>query len=281
MSSVVNTPVTATADPPAAPDAPSVAPSVRLGEELPVFCERCGYSLHGLGQLRCEQCRILHFHCPECGHQQPINTLRPAFQAMLGRIRAFFLVGSVVLRLAFFGFLGIAWAAMGAEWSYQYHYIPIPAPAAAAGSAPTTPTFRYEVRTVPLSYEMFLGFGLFGFAYGAVSRMLLLRWRRGPLVGFGLALIVLAAVFIGAWFQYIDRRDTDPSILPMPANLMIGAAFGCGCVMLGATVVWPIWCGLANVFLPKRAAKALLDWQRSQSNRVSDLARDVPRPSPT
>jgi hypothetical protein len=64
-------------------------------------------------------------------------------------------------------------------------------------------------------------------------------------VGFGLALIVLAAVFIGAWLQYIDRRDTDPSILPMPANLLIGAAFGCGCVMLGATVVLAdlVWAG--------------------------------------
>jgi hypothetical protein len=269
--------MTATTEPPVRANP---APKVRLGEELPVFCERCGYSLHGLGQLRCEQCNILHFHCPECGHQQPINTLRPAFQAMLGRVRAFFLVGSVVFRLAFFGLLCIAWAAMGAEWSYQYHYIPIaaPPPVAVAGGAPAQPTYRYEVRTVPLSYEMFLGFGIFGFAYGAVSRMLLLRWRKAPLVGFALAVLVVAAVFVGSWLQYIDRRNADPSILPMPPNLLIGAAFGCGCVMLGASVVWPIWCGLVTVFLPKRAGQALLDWQRSQSNSVSDLARDVPRP---
>src|SRR4051812_1115331 len=64
-------------------------PKVRLGEELPIFCEKCGYSLHGLPQGRCERCTILQFHCPECGHHQPINTLRPAAQRMLGRIRAF------------------------------------------------------------------------------------------------------------------------------------------------------------------------------------------------
>ena len=90
--------MTATTDPPSAPS--TLLPAkVRLGEELPVFCERCGYSLHGLGQLRCERCNILHFHCPECGHQQPINTLRPAFQTILGKIRALFLV------LAFPGFV--------------------------------------------------------------------------------------------------------------------------------------------------------------------------------
>jgi len=60
----------------------------RLGEELPVFCERCGYSLHGSPRLRCACCAILHFACPECGHHQPINTLRPAVQRVLGRLRA-------------------------------------------------------------------------------------------------------------------------------------------------------------------------------------------------
>src|SRR5215210_5805288 len=34
-------------------------PSVRLGEELPVFCERCGYALHGMPQTRCAHCEIL------------------------------------------------------------------------------------------------------------------------------------------------------------------------------------------------------------------------------
>src|SRR4051812_43411991 len=63
-------------------------PKIRWGEELPIFCEACGYSLNGLGQNRCGECDVLHFACPECNHHQPINTLRPAFQRTLGRLRA-------------------------------------------------------------------------------------------------------------------------------------------------------------------------------------------------
>src|SRR4051812_6395471 len=83
-----------------------------LGEELPIFCESCGYSLHGLSQARCERCDILQFHCPECGHHQPINTLRPAFQTMLGRVRGAWLVSVITVKLAFFIILLIAWCGM-------------------------------------------------------------------------------------------------------------------------------------------------------------------------
>src|SRR5688572_14362912 len=76
---------------------------VKLGEELPIFCERCGYALHGLPQARCDKCAILHFSCPECGHRQPINTLRPAAQRILGRVRAFVLGLWVFFKLNFFG----------------------------------------------------------------------------------------------------------------------------------------------------------------------------------
>src|SRR4051794_15707828 len=69
---------------------------IPLGEELPIFCERCGYCLHGMAQHVCESCTIRQFHCPECGHHQPINTLRPAAQKLLGRVRAFFLTLSVI-----------------------------------------------------------------------------------------------------------------------------------------------------------------------------------------
>src|SRR3954469_15943660 len=93
----------------------------KLGEELPVFCERCGYSLHGLPQTRCEHCTVLQFHCPECGHHQPINTLRPAAMAVIGRVRAFALAIVVLLKLAFFGLLLFAWFGMGMEWSYRYN----------------------------------------------------------------------------------------------------------------------------------------------------------------
>src|SRR5689334_18238335 len=113
---------------PAQPPAPK---RVRLGEELPVFCERCGYSLHALPRNRCEQCGVLHFACPECNHHQPINTLRPAAQRVLGRLRAFWLAVSVLFRIAYFGLLLLAWFAMGGEWSYRFDYSasrPVPVP---------------------------------------------------------------------------------------------------------------------------------------------------------
>src|SRR4051812_44562710 len=98
----------------------TVRTAPKLGEELPVFCERCGYSLHGLPQTRCEHCTLLQFHCPECGHHQPINTLRPAAQTILGRIRGGWLMLVILFKLNLFGWLLFAWAAMGAEWSYRY-----------------------------------------------------------------------------------------------------------------------------------------------------------------
>src|SRR5438105_1496725 len=93
-----------------------------LGEELPIFCERCGYSLYGLPQNRCENCTILQFHCPECGHHQPINTLRPAAQLILGRVRGAWLVIVILFKLNFFFWTLFGWAAMGHEWSYQYDW---------------------------------------------------------------------------------------------------------------------------------------------------------------
>src|SRR5437868_4734996 len=93
-----------------------------LGEELPIFCERCGYSLYGLPQNRCEHCTILQFHCPECGHHQPINTLRPAAQTMLGRVRGAWLVLVILFKLNFFVWPLLGWFAMGASWSYMYDW---------------------------------------------------------------------------------------------------------------------------------------------------------------
>ena len=93
----------------------------RLGEELPVFCERCGYSLHGLPQTRCDACRVLYFNCPECGHHQPINTLRPAVQRALGRLRALGLSGIVILKINYFFWGLFAWGAASTEISYSYN----------------------------------------------------------------------------------------------------------------------------------------------------------------
>jgi hypothetical protein len=236
----------------------------RLGEELPVFCERCGYSLHGLPQTTCAHCAILQFHCPECGHHQPINTLRPAVQTVLGRLRALALVAAVVGKLAFFAILSIAWFGMGIEWMHERNdgaYFQT-----AQGYVQVAP------RQTPLALrhvdlERMVAFGIFAFAYGCAARMLLLRWRRGPLVGASVAVLVLTAVSLGASVEYWDSLDDQfPMPHPYRGGFFFLLAYTALILICAATVVWPIWCGLVNAFLPRRAATVLLDWQRSMSN---------------
>src|SRR5438045_3369704 len=165
--------------------------SRKLGEELPVFCERCGYSLHGLPQMRCEHCTLLQFHCPECGHHQPINTLRPAAQRILGRIRALWLCFSVFFKLNFFGWLLVAWWLMGAQWSYDWESYMVPG----VGGAPAVSQNRMIARDI--DFEGLISFACLGLASGLVGRMLLMRWRRGYLVGLVLGALVVGAVLAG------------------------------------------------------------------------------------
>lgn len=288
----VMTEADARGDVPAGSDAPAAAGAprhvyqsparVKLGEELPVFCERCGYSLHGLPQSRCERCEILHFVCPECNHHQPINTLRPAAQRVLGRLRAWWLAVSVLFRIAYFGLLLLAWFVMGGEGAYTFDFSanrPV-AVKTVPGGAPAPPRAWTPPRLVPapVTLEIVVSFIAFGLAFGLVSRMFLLRWRRGWLVGLVLAALVLAAVFAGAWFRRTTVSTNFPNYSygppPPPDAAFLGVALlGALCVVLGASVVWGAWTALAYLFLPRQTAAALLDWQRSLSRRDGSLAR--------
>jgi hypothetical protein len=242
--------------------------AAKLGEELPIFCERCGYSLHGLPQGRCEACTLLHFVCPECSHRQPINTLRPAFQRMLGRVRAAFLVAVVFFKINWFGWLLFAWFAMGAEWSYSYNY------RSSAGGP------RLQPRLIDM--ESMLAFALFGLPFGLVSRMLLLRWRRGIVIGAVLAALVVAASHTGAIFRgHIDFSGTPE---PLSADFYYLLVIAAASIILGASVAWPIWTVLVRAFLPSAPGKALLDWQRSLSVRTAsangNATRGLDAPNP-
>jgi hypothetical protein len=263
-----------------APTVPTVSPpqklrSERLGEELPIFCERCGYSLNGLPQGRCADCKILHFHCPECGHRQPINTLRPAVQRILGRLRALWLCFAVLFKLNFFGWLLFAWVAMGVEWSYRwdYHGNRTITRVGPSGGSRTVP--QYTLRPRELDLESLAAFGCFGLAFGLVGRMLLLRWRRGYLIGLVLGGLVIAAVLIGARFRQWDLRyqggaQTGPFTWDLLAVTLEGAAM----VVIGAWIAWPIWMVLVKLFLPTRTSNALLEWQKSLAGPVGKLAQE-------
>jgi hypothetical protein len=261
--------------------ATSPTTKVPLGEELPIFCERCGYSLHGLPQLVCDHCTVRQFHCPECGHHQPINTLRPAFQKTLGRVRAFLLGISIFVKLNFFGWLLFAWVVLGYEMSYQYKFeqtystrVATPANAAAAN-----PRFVRNARPTfgPREFDMesVLGFSVFALAFGMVGRMLLLRWRRGYLVGLSLAALVCLAILGGAYWRQWSRSDDLVLPSPLTGEFLAVLATTTVTLTLGATLVWGVWAALAHVFLPRRTSQALLEWQRSLSNpAAARLARE-------
>jgi hypothetical protein len=254
---------------------------VPLGEELPVFCEKCGYSLHGMPQTVCAHCTVRQFHCPECGHHQPINTLRPAFQKTLGRVRAFFLALSLLVKLNFFGWLLFAWVMVGYEMSYEYRVdqtystrVATP-PNAAPGGVFAQRNSRPAIGPREFEMENVVGMGLFALAFGAVGRMLLLRWRRGYLVGLSLAGLVCGALVLGAYWR--KWSGSDDVALPSPwTGDYVGVLATTGVTLiLGAVVVWGVWSALAHVFLPRRTSDALLDWQRSLSNpAAAQLARE-------
>lgn len=240
-------------------DVPPRRERQRLGEELPVFCERCGYSLHGLPPVRCEHCTLLQFACPECGHRQPINTLRPAALAMLGRLRAAWLTGVVAAKAFFFIILGIAWTATGTAWSY---------------------TFRWDgTKTIldatQISFGWLLAYGLFGAAYGLVARLLVLRWRRHVAVGAVLGALVASLLMLGGRIAQWDRTGA-PS--PYTPAFLAMAAYGGGVVALAAAVAWALWRLLVLTLLPPRLARPLLDWMASTDRRVDALERPILTP---
>jgi hypothetical protein len=246
------------------PNATSQAQPARLGEELPIFCERCGYALHGLPQQRCERCAILHFTCPECGHHQPINTLRPAAQRILGRVRAFVLGLWVLFKINFFGWLLFAWFGMGVEWSYRWNPVRDP-------SNPNN--WKYNVMPREVDLEASVAFALFALAFGMFGRMLLLRWRHGWAVGGVLGALVLLAALGGTWMRAADFGNARAAVAPVGLDFQVLLFASALTIVFAAMVVWPIWLALVHLFLPSRTAAALLEWQRSMSRGAPELAR--------
>jgi len=247
---------------------------IPLGEELPIFCERCGYCLHGMAQQVCERCAIRQFHCPECGHHQPINTLRPAAQKILGRIRAFFLILSVIFKISFFGWLLFAWVMMGYEWSYDYQrgqsYM-------VNSSNWSSANYRHGFGPRELDLGQIMAFALFGLFFGMASRMLLLRWRRGLKIGLVLSALICLAICIGAAWRKMEREGPNEPRLPQPftQDFVLSIVTAVVALTLGASIIWGIWSALAHVFLPRRTSDALLEWQASQSNPpAAALGRD-------
>jgi hypothetical protein len=227
----------------------------KLGEELPIFCERCGYSLFALTPIRCEQCQILQFICPECGHHQPINTLRPAVQRMLGKLRLAWLILVVLFKLNFFGWLLFGWFVVGVEEIYRYESL---------GNG------RYNLEVRPLTLDSWFPFVLFATAFGAVGRMLMIRrFKRGLLFGVGLATLVVAVVATGAWFRAnIDTNPMYAAPFASSPEFVILMSWVVISMVVASALVWPIWAAMSWALLPKELARAMLRWQREPSDRT-------------
>jgi hypothetical protein len=102
--------------------------------------------------------------------------------------------------------------------------------------------------------------------------MLLLRFRRGIMVGCVLAAQVVALVLAGAWFRAnVDFRQVR-HIEPMSGSVDLLCLLGWVFIVVAvaSVTVWPIWCGIVRAFLPARTAASLLAWQRSQSDRQAN-----------
>src|SRR5687768_3486384 len=162
---------------------------VPLGAELPLFCERCGYSLNALPQIRCDHCAVLQFHCPECGHHQPINTLRPAMQRTLGRMRAFAVGVIAFVKLNWLCWHLFFWILMGYEWAYDYNW-------QSQSTQPLWPNF-----------EAVLAFVIYGTVIGFTCRLMLLRWRSGAIVGIALGAVFCLALVLGFHWRVTGRGN--------------------------------------------------------------------------
>jgi hypothetical protein len=170
-------------------------------------------------------------------------------QRALGRLRAMGLALIVFVKINYFGWTLFFWGVCGMAIAYGYHY---DANYANTGYGPA----KFEEEGGLILF-------LFGLAWAMIGRMLLLRWRRGALIGLALAALLLLAMTLGAHLRQLEYSQPLPS--PMAAGFMAYMFFAALGALVGASVAWGVWLSLTHAFLPKRAAVALIEWQRAMS----------------
>ncbi len=196
-------------------------------------------------QVRCETCDILQFHCPECGHHQPINTRRPAVQRAIARAGAWATGLLLLVKTNFFGWILFAWILFGYEWNRVANYRVL---------NPRAYGSYFDTEAVVLLMLLAAGFG-------AMGRMFVLRWRRGWVVGLVLAALTLSAAVGGMIWE-----TSNGNLFPPGGDTPMMLAAIALAILAGAALAWPTWCALALMLLPKRTSARLLDWQKSLSD---------------
>ena len=122
-----------------------------------------------------------------------------------------------------------------------------------------------------ISLEAVLAFAIYGFVIGFFSRLMLLRWRSGALVGVVLGALFAMMLVIGFNWRVSNRQYYGGNGFPFtdavltPGRLL--ATFLTFCFIAGsALAAWPLWVGFVRVAMPERAGNALLEWQRGLSD---------------
>lgn len=280
-----------------------------LSEELPLFCDGCGYSLHGQQQIVCSECGLRHFHCPECGKRQSINTWRPAAFRTFGRLRMMGLWIVVIIKLALMATMVMVTIALASDLSRSLREPFL--------GQFNRSSFYYSIRSPNVAQTVVMI--VVAALVAATARMLFLRFRSGFLVGVAFAMVILGCFLVGGtervlinltstfvvwvvqqlllilvaalisvlfmWLGGVARRKAlsvygallfigvsltsawqvwmGPRNMPMVyLEYMFCLQAG---VIVGATIAWPMWCGLVKGLLPAWASSKLLAWQRSAS----------------
>jgi hypothetical protein len=191
-------------------------------DDLPVFCEKCGYHLNALPATVCPACAMVGLRCPECGHRQHANSARPAVIRAIGRLRGVFLVLAALMRTTLCGVVAMIWAAAGTD-SHRL----LASPSQMMGH----------------SDYLLIGLGAVLSTLGLRMVLVPAKWRILPPL---LATLIPAGGFVaGMWISLPRSQATDLSIpLTTFARTLLpwmvaGAVLGGMHVRLLSWAMWP------------------------------------------
>jgi len=171
----------------------------------------------------------------------------------------------VLFKLNLIGWTLFGWVVAGHDGAYHFQWLQDQLKQNQSPKAQNINAYIdwWTMRGLELDTVLPLGIG--ALAFGMVCRMALLRWKRGWIVGVVLASLVMAALTLGVWIRGWDDDTIDVAPIIRMFVWLMGYIFLV--VLLGASIVWPIWVLIVRAFLPRRLSDRLLDWQCSLSER--------------
>jgi len=243
----------------------SQIPAIKLGEEMPIFCRRCGAVLHGMEVVACEKCALPHFHCPQCGNDELVHTLRPAVAPVANRAALAGLTLWVGCKILFFlWFFFVCWA-LSLKLSYRLVRT-------ASFSTHLHWQDMYHYQPLEINLGVMLACGICGFLFGGVGRLLLLGWRKGIYVGLTLALLLDGVLIWGAMTRLMmlvhrehpdlqHAADTVALTARWSNGMLVTLLWTSAMVILAASIARPVALGMVRLMTPRRWSQAILRWE--------------------